>query len=277
MMTNVFQTIEERSRIVSVTSISTNLIDSSPYQPRRYFDSDKLHVLAENIQKQGLLNAIIVRPQGHRYELIGGERRLRAIRDILEYSQVDAKIITCSDHDAAIAAAVDNARANLLPTERAQQVIILRDQAIPLEEIAIIMNYTSKSSVYRLIDVLDLPKEAQEKIDNGEIKLSHVAIIHDIKGEKNQIQAAELASKGKLNANQLKARTQHLPRRSAPREPSAPPPIKPEQLNQSLIRVQQDILRLPEIIWMDDKKILLMHIAHTQQALVKLEQRLRNS
>jgi ParB family chromosome partitioning protein len=59
--------------------IDVNKIDPLPYQRRRYFDEDKLKELAASIQREGLIEPIVVRPIGKRYELIAGERRLRAI------------------------------------------------------------------------------------------------------------------------------------------------------------------------------------------------------
>jgi ParB family chromosome partitioning protein len=56
-------------------------IAPSPFQHRKNFDSDKLKELAASIQRDGLISPILVRPIGNRFELIAGERRLRAIRD----------------------------------------------------------------------------------------------------------------------------------------------------------------------------------------------------
>jgi len=64
--------------------IDVKKIDPSPYQHRRHFDEDKLRELAASIQREGLIEPIIVRPKSDRYEMIAGERRLRAVRDFTE-------------------------------------------------------------------------------------------------------------------------------------------------------------------------------------------------
>ena len=61
--------------------IDLQKVDPSPYQLRRHFDEDKLKELAASIQREGLIEPIVVRPKKDRYELIAGERRFRAVRD----------------------------------------------------------------------------------------------------------------------------------------------------------------------------------------------------
>ncbi len=61
--------------------IDLQKIDPSPYQHRRHFDEDKLRELAASIQREGLIEPIVVRPKRDRYELIAGECRFRAVRD----------------------------------------------------------------------------------------------------------------------------------------------------------------------------------------------------
>ena len=61
--------------------IDLQKIDPSPYQVRRHFDEDTLKELAASIQREGLIEPIVVRPKNDRYELIAGERRFRAVRD----------------------------------------------------------------------------------------------------------------------------------------------------------------------------------------------------
>ena len=64
-----------------MTFIEVQAIDPSPFQRRQHFEEDKLKGLAASIQRDGLIEPIVVRPNGGRYQLIAGERRWRAIRD----------------------------------------------------------------------------------------------------------------------------------------------------------------------------------------------------
>ncbi len=78
-----------------VKAIDLQKIDFSPYQHRKYFDEDKLKELATSIQREGLIEPIVVRPKKDRYELIAGERRLRAVRDCAEMETIACSIVYC--------------------------------------------------------------------------------------------------------------------------------------------------------------------------------------
>ena len=83
-------------------------IAPSPYQRRRYFDQDKVKELAASIRREGLIEPIVVRPTSGRYELIVGERRLRAIRDYTEMEAIQAQIVTVDDLQARRMSAAEN-------------------------------------------------------------------------------------------------------------------------------------------------------------------------
>jgi N6-adenosine-specific RNA methylase IME4 len=88
--------------------IQIALIDPSPYQHRRHFGEDKLKELAKSISRDGLLQPITVRKTGKRYELIAGERRLRAARDHAGMEQIDCRIIEADDMSARRLCAAEN-------------------------------------------------------------------------------------------------------------------------------------------------------------------------
>lgn len=88
-------------------SIPIDLIDTSPYQPRLTFDQEKVTELAALIDAQGLQNPIKVRPVNNRYELIAGERRLRAHK-LLKKTVIQAFVVNITDEEASTRALVDN-------------------------------------------------------------------------------------------------------------------------------------------------------------------------
>ena len=88
--------------------IDVRKIDPSPYQHRRCFDEHKLKELAVSIQREGLIEPIIVRPKSDRYELIAGERRLRAVRDFTDMETIQAQIVIASNLQARRIAAAEN-------------------------------------------------------------------------------------------------------------------------------------------------------------------------
>ena len=100
--------------------IETSQITTSPYQPRTNFEEEGLKSLVESIREQGVIQPILVRKSvGNKYELIAGERRLRAVK-ILGHNKIPAIIKTITDEVAAIYALLENVqRENLNPIEEA--------------------------------------------------------------------------------------------------------------------------------------------------------------
>ncbi len=88
--------------------IDVKKIDPSPYQVRKHFDEDKLKELAATIQREGLIGPIMVRSNGGRYELIAGERRLRAVRDYTEIKTIAAEVVKKNDLEARRISAAEN-------------------------------------------------------------------------------------------------------------------------------------------------------------------------
>lgn len=144
--------------------IDIDLIDPSPYQPRimnkRVYDN--LPILAADIEINGQLNPITVRQQGNRYELIAGERRFRAIKEILKLKKITALIKTAMNDDkAAITALLDNtARQNLTDYEYIVKIKALCDEfGYPFDNYEFVTEKFAidKSKYFRLKYILDLP------------------------------------------------------------------------------------------------------------------------
>jgi len=91
----------------SVRMLQIKIIDTNPYQPRQSFADDTLQELAESISRYGVLQPIVVRPNGERYELIVGERRLRAAR-MAGLEAVPAVVREASQEEVALLALVEN-------------------------------------------------------------------------------------------------------------------------------------------------------------------------
>lgn len=110
-----------------VQSVPVGKIEPSPYQPRRAFGKAELKALAESVREQGILQPLIVRPKGKGWELVAGERRLRAAL-LAGLSTVPALVRDLSDMEAAAATVAENlARKDLTPWEEAQALATLRD------------------------------------------------------------------------------------------------------------------------------------------------------
>ena len=148
---------------VALKRLSVDLIDASPYQPRLIaaLDLSELKELADNIRQHGQINPIVVRPKNGRYELIGGERRLQAIRDILKLRDIDCLIKDVSDEKAALTALVDNInRADLSDYEIAHALSKNCERfGYPIDNVEFMTEKfnISRNKYYRLISLFDLP------------------------------------------------------------------------------------------------------------------------
>lgn len=239
------KTLDQRAQSVSAIPIEVNLIDPSPFQARKRFEPEALNSLAESI-RQKLLHDIHVRPVGVRYELISGERRWRAVKDVLKWTHIDAKVIQCTDQEAAEFGATENLqREDLLPSEKARQIQILKEQGVPVERIVKLAGSVAKME--NLLRLADLPLKVQAMLDTRQINMAAVSVLANIDGATNQIRAAEMAQTGQLTNVELRARTQHLPRRTNPRAPAVAEPflrvVSPEILNRLFINLQQELSR----------------------------------
>jgi ParB family chromosome partitioning protein len=154
--------------------IPIELIDPNPRQPRRRFDQAKLSELAESIRARGVLQPIVVRPvAGGRYELVAGERRLRAAR-MADLELIPAMLRQAEDWERLDLALAENmARQDLNAVEEARACAMLVDDlGLTKEEVGRRVG-RSRVAISNLIRLLDLPEEVLELIEAGELTEGH--------------------------------------------------------------------------------------------------------
>jgi ParB family chromosome partitioning protein len=154
--------------------VAVELIGPNPHQPRRHFDEEALTALAASLEERGVLQPVLVRPlPGGRYELIAGERRWRAAR-LAGLDQIPA-IVRHHDDAASIELAVieNMAREDLNPLEEARACLALVDElGLTREDVGRRVG-RSRVAVSNLIRLLDLPDEALELLERGELSEGH--------------------------------------------------------------------------------------------------------
>lgn len=153
--------------------ISLEEIALSPYQMRRQFAVEEIKELAASIEEVGLIQPIIVRPKGEKYELVAGERRLRALRH-LRRDRCQAIVRSDTELKAAVAALVENVqRLDLNPIEEARgyQSLLLQF-SLSQEELAKRVG-KKRSTVANFVRLLSLPETIQEAISSGKISMGH--------------------------------------------------------------------------------------------------------
>ncbi|MGH2841596.1 MAG: ParB/RepB/Spo0J family partition protein, partial [Solirubrobacteraceae bacterium] len=155
-------------------SLPLDLIGPSPNQPRRSFDEGALEALAGSLRERGVLQPVLVRPlAGGTYELVAGERRWRAAR-IAGLESIPALVRDRDDSEALEAALIENmAREDLNPVEEARACAALVEELGLTREVVGLRVGRSRVAVSNLLRLLDLPDEALELIERGDLSEGH--------------------------------------------------------------------------------------------------------
>ena len=153
--------------------VSVYEIDNNPYQPRKDFDEAEIDQLAESLEQHGLLQPIIVRRAGERYQLISGERRLRAAIKA-GWPNVPVYIRECDDRQLAELAIVENLqRKDLNPLEKAASFQLYLEQYDCTQEDLAGRLAIDRSTVTNLLRLLELPTMVQAALRAGAIGQGH--------------------------------------------------------------------------------------------------------
>ena len=148
-------------------------IDPKADQPRKNFDAEALSQLADSIAANGILQPILVRETGERYEIIAGERRFRAAR-LAGLSEIPALVLEADDEAAAKYALIENLqREDLNPYEEAAAIRKLMDEyGLSQEQVAGSIG-RSRSAVANALRLLDLPEDAVKLVTDGTLSAGH--------------------------------------------------------------------------------------------------------
>jgi ParB family chromosome partitioning protein len=165
-------------------------IDRNPYQPRQTFHESEIADLADSIRTHGILQPLVVRRAGERFELIAGERRLRAAQ-AADWRQVPVQIRDVDDRQLAELAIVENIqRKDLNAIEKAESFQRYIDQyACTQEELAARVQ-VDRSTVANLIRLLELPDDVKQMVQEGLISQGHARALLPLGDEQEQIEFA---------------------------------------------------------------------------------------
>jgi len=170
----VEKTRDESSGSDSLRELPLDVISPGPYQPRSIFDTDRLEDLAESIRHQGVIQPVVVRESGDKqYELIAGERRLRAAQ-MAGLKTVPAVLREADSQDHLLLALIENVqRADLNPLETASAYQSLAVEfGLSHQEIGKRVG-KSRTAVTNTMRLLDLPDVVQQAIRKNQISMGH--------------------------------------------------------------------------------------------------------
>jgi len=165
--------IQVEARGKGIANLPLSMIRPNPFQPREDFNLESMEELIQSIREKGIIQPILVRPKGEFYELIAGERRLRAA-NILQLKEIPAIIKEVGDQDSLEIALIENIqRKELNPIEeaRAYQYLIERF-GLTQDEVSEVLG-KARASITNTLRLLKLPKEIQDEIKNGRISFAH--------------------------------------------------------------------------------------------------------
>ena len=205
----------------AILQIPLDEIFPSPFQPRRIFDEKELFALGESIIENGLIQPISVRKVKNRYELIAGERRLRACK-IIGRKNIDAVVYDIGDEDSATWALIENLqRSDLSPFDEAEAMAkLIAAWSVPREEAAKRLGL-SASGLSNKLRLLKLEEPVRKIITEANLTERHARELLRIDEPRKREDAARHISQKNLNVAQTEKYVSKLllekQKRKAPR------------------------------------------------------------
>ena len=196
---NIMETAEEND----IKEIPVSEIRPNPYQPRKTFNEEALNELAESIKNYGVFQPIIVKKGLRGYDLIAGERRLRASK-IAGLTKIPAIVKEFTDDEMREISLLENIqRENLTAIELAWAYKgIIDNLDIRQEDLAQKIG-KSRSHVTNTLGLLNLPKNVQEMILNGDISMGHARVLSKMDDDDEVIKLADRIVQENISVHEL--------------------------------------------------------------------------
>lgn len=210
-------------------------IRRSPYQPRRRFDEAALGELARSVKTQGLVQPLVVRQRADGgYELIAGERRLRAA-GLAGLDAVPALVRDATDEQALALALIENIqREDLKPLEEAEALHRLREEFGMTQQAVAEAVGKSREAVANLLRLLNLAPAVRRLLEEGALEMGHARALLSLSSEQ-QGAAARLVAAKKLTVRQTEALVRRMSTSGSPEsKPAQSPPADTLALEREL-------------------------------------------
>ena len=164
---------ESEDNAGGLTEIDIDRIQRGKYQPRQVFDQESLQELADSIGVQGIVQPIVVRPEGSHFELVAGERRWRAAQ-LAGLQKVPAVIRKLDSKAAAAIGLIENIqREDLNPLEQAQGFLrLIEEFDLTHQQVADSVG-RSRAAVSNLLRLLDLAEPVKQQVNRGLLDMGH--------------------------------------------------------------------------------------------------------
>jgi len=213
-------------------------IQPGRYQPRSQMDDGALAELAESIKQQGLMQPVLVRPVGgERYEIIAGERRVRAA-GLAGLDEVPVLVRDVPDEAAAVMALVENIqRENLNPLEEAQGLQRLIEEFHLTHEQAAQAVGRSRSAASNLMRLLSLSTPVQKLLMAGDIEMGHARTLVSLEPAQQILLANEIVAR-RLSVREAEKQSSRLQQAHSETKSAA---ANPRRKNRDLLRIEEQL------------------------------------
>ena len=219
--------------------IDIDLIEPSPYQPRTKFHEQGLEELARSIKTSGIIQPLVVRPIGSKYQLIAGERRWRAAQRA-GLTRVSAIVKQVPDELALEMTLVENIqREDLNPMEAARAFERLMDEFHLTQEAVAERTGKDRATVGNAIRLLKLEPKIQEWIEEGKLTAGHGRALLAVSEALLRLRYAHRAARGALTVRQIE---RLAARRAQGGRPHSPAPV-PAQLDPNIRSALEELQR----------------------------------
>lgn len=190
--------------------VPVDRIRANPYQPRTDFEEGALSDLVESIRANGLLQPLVVRPTEEGWEVVAGERRLRALRK-LGWARAPVVVRELSDEQMLVLALVENLqRENLSPIEEGEGYRELME-AFDLTQSQVAKRVgKDRSTVANILRLLELDDEVKQMVGAGALSAGHARAILGLDGSEAQIELAREVVEGDLSVRATERRVRKL-------------------------------------------------------------------
>ena len=217
-----------------IVEIALDEIKKNPYQPRTYFNEEKLNELKESIEKNGLLQPIIVKKAVKGYYIIAGERRYRAF-ELLGKKEIPAIIKEMTDEEMMVFAVLENLqREDLSALEESESYKNLMDKmSLTQDELAKKLG-KSRPYIANSLRLLKLPTEIKNKLEQGVISTAHARTLLSLKTKKAMEEVCVLVVERKMSVRELE---EYVAKLLKPKE------IKKTKAKDIFIEEQENILK----------------------------------
>jgi len=202
--------VEQAAAALPVSEVDPALVDPNPWQPRSIVDDGALAELTASLGEHGLVQPIVVRARGDRYQLIAGQRRLAAARR-LGWAKLPVRVLDVDDRQMSEIAIVENLqRRDLDALEKAASFkTYLAAWGCTQDELAKRLSI-DRSTVTNLIRLLELPEGVQQRLRAGEISMGHARALLPLGDEHEQVKLAQRIVAEGLSVRAIEGEVQEI-------------------------------------------------------------------